>query len=81
MRNFYCVQMIVLYDNSIHYTVCHSYTDAWDELRRNELELDDNDFEFHVVDLSSDEIQSQIDKDEDSVSFQYPLSQELLWDE
>lgn len=80
MRNFYCVQLHSIDDDEKFYIVCPSYTDAWDELRRNERDLDNEDIEFHVVELSSAEIQNHLDNDEDSVSFRYPLSAESLDD-
>lgn len=80
MRNFYCVHLQNFVDSTPFYIVCPSYTDAWDELRRLEREIDDEDVEYHVIDLSSDEIRSIIDSDENSVEYRYPLSQDSLDD-
>lgn len=86
MRKFYCVKFQNLeYDeNNLLYIVCKEYSDAWEELRRVERELevynDVMDHTSEVVELSNSEIRTILENDEESVEFRYPLSKDSLDD-
>ncbi len=81
MRNFYCVKLHSLETDSFRLVVCPSYADAWDDLRRLKRELAEvDDYDSDVVELSSDDIRSLLDNDDESIEFRYPLSADSLED-